>query len=632
MSTQHLNINHWLPTTKKEVESRGWDDLDVILFSGDAYVDHPSFGHAVIGRVLEAEGLRVAIVPQPNWQDDLRDFSKLGRPRLFFGVTAGCMDSMVDHYTANKRLRSDDAYTPGNKAGFRPDYATTVYSKILKRLFPDVPVVIGGIEASMRRFSHYDYWSDTVMPSILVDSQADLLIYGMGEKGVRELVAKLKNGGTFDEIKRTIPQTAFLSKDVEYDDAVVLPSHELCCLPLPPQYCVKSEQRRHCEGDSPKQSSEKQCSGLFRYARNDENTAFSHKPPKGRNYFARAFRVVEELSNVVHSRVIVQRVGDGAVVVNPPYGAMTTAELDAVHALPFTRMPHPKYRSRGDIPAYNMIRHSINIHRGCFGGCSFCTISMHQGKAIVSRSKASILQEVEQVRAMPDFKGTITDLGGPSANMYGMKGKNLSVCAKCNKPSCLYPKVCPNLDCNHSALIDLYRTVREMVPHVFIGSGIRYDLFMNMPKEKAKEYRHNDYFEELFLHHTGGRLKVAPEHVSGEVLRLVRKPPFALFEALKQQFDALNRKHGKRFQLIPYFIASLPACRLQDMDLLMQKTKKLGYRLEQVQGFTPTPMTLASTIYYSGYDPYSEKPVYCAKTKEERAEQQRRFFWYKREM
>jgi len=569
---------NWLPTTKKEVESRGWDALDVILFSGDAYVDHPAFGHAVIGRVLEAEGLRVAIVPQPNWQDDLRDFSKLGRPRLFFGVTAGCMDSMVNHYTANKRLRSDDAYTPGNKAGFRPNYATTVYSKILKQLFPDVPVVIGGIEASMRRFSHYDYWSDTVMPSILVDSKADLLIYGMGEKGIRELVTKLKNGGSFDEVKRTIPQTAFLAKDVEYDDAVVLPSHEECSL---------------------------------------------------KKHFARAFRVVEELSNVVHSRVIVQKVGEDVVVVNPPYGAMTTEELDAVHALPFTRMPHPKYRSRGDIPAYNMIRHSINIHRGCFGGCSFCTISMHQGKQIVSRSKASILQEVEQVRAMPDFKGTITDLGGPSANMYGMKGKNQSVCAKCNKPSCLYPKVCPNLDCNHSALLDLYRTVREMVPHVFIGSGIRYDLFMNMPKEKAKEYRHDDYFEELFLHHTGGRLKVAPEHVADEVLKQVRKPPFALFEALKQQFDALNRKHGKRFQLIPYFIASLPACRLQDMELLMQKTKKLGYRLEQVQDFTPTPMTLASTIYYSGFDPYSEKPVYCAKTKQERAEQQRCFFWYK---
>jgi len=576
----HLNITDWLPTTKKEVEAHEWNELDVILFSGDAYVDHPSFGHAVIGRVIESEGLKVAIVPQPNWQDDLRDFTKLGKPRLFFGVTSGCMDSMVNHYTANKRLRSDDAYTPDNKAGFRPDYATTVYSKILKQLFPDVPVIIGGIEASMRRFSHYDYWSDTVMPSILIDSKADLLVYGMGEKGIREIVSKMKNGCSFAEIKEKIPQTAFISNNIENDNAIVLPPHELCC--------------------------------------------------KDKKAFARAFRTVEELSNTVHSQTIVQKVGDVAVVVNPPYAEMTTEELDEVYKLPFTRMPHPKYRNRGDISAYNMICHSINIHRGCFGGCSFCTISIHQGKQIVSRSKSSILQEVEQVRKMPDFNGTITDLGGPSANMYGMKGKEQSVCVKCRKPSCLYPKVCPNLDCNHSALLDLYRTVREIVPHVFIGSGIRYDLFMNMPKEKAKENRHDEYFEELFLYHIGGRLKVAPEHVADEVLKLVRKPSFDLFETLKHRFDALNRKHGKRYQLIPYFIASLPACRLQDMKLLMQKTKNMGYRLEQVQDFTPTPMTLASTMYYTGIDPYSEKPVYCAKTKQERSEQQRFFFWYKK--
>jgi len=574
-----LSISSWLPTTKKEVEERGWSKLDVILFSGDAYVDHPSFGHAVIGRVIESEDLKVAIVPQPNWQDDLRDFTKLGKPHLFFGVTSGCMDSMVNHYTANKRLRSDDAYTPGNKAGFRPDYATTVYSKILKQLFPDIPVIIGGIEASMRRFSHYDYWSDMVLPSILIDSKADLLIYGMGEKGVRELAYKMKNGCSFDEIKHKIPQTAFLSKDAQFDNAVVLPSHENCC------------------------SDKKQ--------------------------FAHAFRIVEELSNTVHSQTIVQNVGDTAVVVNPPYPVMTTEELDTVHVLPFTRMPHPKYRNRGDIPAYKMICHSINVHRGCFGGCSFCTISMHQGKHIVSRSKSSILNEVEKVREMPDFKGVITDLGGPTANMYRMNGKNLSICTKCKKPSCLHPKICKNLDCNHSALLDLYRTVRKIVPRVYVGSGIRYDLFMNMSKEIAKKNRHDEYFEELFLHHTGGRLKVAPEHVTEEVLFNIRKPSFALFETLKMKFDALNKKHGKRYQLVPYFIASLPDCRLQDMELLMKKTKKLGYRLEQVQDFTPTPMTLASTMYYSGFNPYSGKNVFCAKTKKERAEQHRFFFWYK---
>jgi uncharacterized radical SAM protein YgiQ len=417
------------------------------------------------------------------------------------------------------------------------------------------------------------------MPSILIDSKADLLVYGMGEKGIREIVTKMKNGCSFNEIKHTIPQTAFLSEETTYEDAVVLPSHELCC--------------------------------------------------SDKKHFAAAFRMVEEMSNAVHNQVIVQKNGDVAVVVNPPYPEMTTAELDAVYALPFTRLPHPKYRSRGDIPAYNMICHSITIHRGCFGGCSFCTISMHQGKHIVSRSKESVLQEVEKVREMPDFKGTITDLGGPSANMYRMNGKERSLCVKCRKPSCLYPKVCQNLDCNHNALLDLYRTVRKMVPHVFIGSGIRYDLFMNMPKEKAKENRHDEYLEELFLYHTGGRLKVAPEHVADEVLKYVRKPSFSMFETLKHHFDALNRKHGKRYQLIPYFISSLPACRLQDMKLLMEKTKKLGYRLEQVQDFTPTPMTLSSTMYHTGIDPYSEQPLYCAKTKQERNEQQRFFFWYK---
>jgi uncharacterized radical SAM protein YgiQ len=468
-------------------------------------------------------------------------------------------------------------------------------------------VIIGGIEASMRRFSHYDYWSDTVMPSILLDSKADLLVYGMGEKGIREIASKMKNGRSFDEIKQGIPQTAFIScsrllnqvqdltgastaqmgrgtdcksAPAECDNVVILPSHEICC--------------------------------------NDKKA------------FARAFRMVEELSNSVHSQTIVQNVGDRTVVVNPPYTEMTTEELDAVYELPFTRMPHPKYRNRGDIPAYKMICHSINIHRGCFGGCSFCTISMHQGKQIVSRSKSSVLKEIEKVKEMPDFNGTITDLGGPSANMYGMKGKEPEICVKCKKPSCLYPKVCQNLNCNHSALLDLYRTVRKMVPHVFVGSGIRYDLFMNMPKEKAKENRHDEYFEELFLYHTSGRLKVAPEHVADEVLKLVRKPSFEMFETLKQRFDALNRKHGKRYQLIPYFIASLPACRLQDMKLLMQKTKSMGYRLEQVQDFTPTPMTLASTMYYTGIDPYSEKPIYCAKRKEERSGQNRFFFWYKK--
>lgn len=580
MNYKDLKITDWLPTTKKEVEQRGWEELDVILFSGDAYVDHPSFGAAVIGRIVESEGYKVAIVPQPNWRDDLRDFKKLGKPRLFFGVTSGSMDSMVNHYTANKRLRSDDAYTPGNKAGFRPDYATTVYSKILKELFPDVPVVAGGIEASMRRFAHYDYWSDALMPSILIDSRADLLIYGMGEMGIREILRKASAGKHWDEIKKQTLQTAFLSEE-NFQEAVVLPSFEEC--------------------------------------------------RRDKKQFAHAFKIVEEFSNSIHNKIITQATGRQNVVVNPPFPEMRSEELDAVYDLPFTRLPHPKYRNKGEIPAYNMIRHSINIHRGCFGGCSFCTISMHQGKQIVSRSEASILQEVENVRNMPDFAGTITDLGGPSANMYQMGGVDRALCEKCKRPTCLFPRVCPNLNSDHTALIALYQKVRQKVPRVFVGSGIRYDLFMGFPKEKAMKYQHDRYFEELFLYHVSGRLKVAPEHVSEAVLTSVRKPSFALFEELKHRFDALNQKHRKKQQLIPYFIGSLPACRLQDMALLMQKTKNLGYRLEQVQDFTPTPMTLATTIYYAEYDPYAKKPVYVPKTKKERDEQRRFFFWYKPE-
>lgn len=576
-----MDISKWLPITKKEVEQRGWEQLDVVLFSADAYVDHPSFGAAVIGRIIEKEGFRVAIVPQPNWRDDLRDFTKMGKPRLFFGISGGCMDSMVNHYTANKRLRSDDAYTPGNKAGFRPDYAVTAYSQILKKLFPDVPVIIGGIEASMRRFTHYDYWSDSVKPSILIESGADLLMYGMGEQGMQQILQLFGEGKTFEEIKESIPQTAFLSTQTKYPDAVVLPSHQ------------------ECAGDKRK--------------------------------YAEAFRAVEELSNSVHSTTIVQKHGDNTVVVNPPHAPMSTEALDAVYELPFTRMPHPKYKNRGEIPAYNMIRHSINIHRGCFGGCSFCTISMHQGKQICSRSEASIIKEVEKVKKMPDFGGTITDLGGPSANMYRMGGKDLSLCNKCKRASCLYPAVCPNLDCNHGPLIDLYKKVRSMVPKVFVGSGIRYDLFMGMSKDKIKANRLDSYFEELFLHHVSGRLKVAPEHVSEQVIKHIRKPSFSMFEQLKADFDALNRRYNKRQQLIPYFISSLPASRLEDMALLMHKTRKMGYRLEQVQDFTPTPMTLATTQYYTGLDPYSQKPIYVAKTKQERMEQQRFFFWYKPE-
>ena len=580
-----MDLLKWLPITKKESDLRGWDELDIVLISGDAYVDHPSFGAAVIGRTLEREGYRVAIIPQPNWRDDLRDFKKFGRPRLFFGVSAGCMDSMVNHYTANKRLRSNDAYTPGGEAGFRPDYATTVYSKILKQLYPDVPVVIGGIESSLRRVTHYDYWSDSLKPSILVDSQADMGVYGMGELANIEIARALSEGKKIDEITN-IPQTFFLKKksqpvDSEWDD-IRLVSHEVCL--------------------------------------------------KDKRLYASNFKHIEEESNKKHAARLSQDVGNQTLYINPPYPTYTTEQIDAAFDLPYTRMPHPKYAKRGPIPAYEMIRHSVNIHRGCFGGCAFCTISAHQGKFVASRSKESILKEVEKVTQMPDFKGYISDLGGPSANMYRMHGKDESLCEKCARPTCIQPNICKNLNTDHHPLIELYKEVDKMpnIKKVTIGSGIRYDLFLTNDDPDGR-LGYDEYFEQLMRRHVSGRLKVAPEQVSDNVLRLMRKPPFTLFNKLKKRFDQVNDKYHLNQQLIPYFISSHPACTLMDMAELAVKTKELGYHLEQVQDFTPTPMTLATEIYYSGYDPYTLKPVFVAKNKEEKLAQQRFFFWYKPE-
>ena len=573
----------WLPTTRKEVEAKGWTSLDVVLFSGDAYVDHPSFGTAVIGRVLEAMGLKVAIVPQPNWQDDLRDFKKMGRPNLFFGISPGCMDSMVNHYTAARRRRSDDAYTPGNRAGARPDMPTIVYTRILKELYPDVPVVLGGIEASLRRFTHYDYWLDALRPPILVDSGADLLIYGMGEKPVEELCRMLKRGVPFRNLTN-IPQTCVLRpKGEAYATnkkwaTITLASHEECL----------ADKRK--------------------YAVN--------------------FRHIEEESNSLHAAKLLQEVGDRVLVVNPPYPPLDTKELDRVYALPFTRMPHPRYKGK-EIPAYNMIRHSVTTHRGCFGGCAFCTISAHQGKFIASRSPESILREVESVCRMPDFRGTISDLGGPSANMYGMRGRDSALCERCKRPSCLHPAVCKN----HSHLTALYERARHTpgVKHCFIGSGIRYDLAMHRTGDKQTDSANRAYLETVVRHHVSGRLKVAPEHTSDTVLHLMRKPSFSLFKELNARFQAINRQAGLRQQLIPYFISSHPGCTLADMAELAIATKELDFRLEQVQDFTPTPMTLATEMYYSGLHPYTLRSVSCARTEREKKEQNIFFFWYKPE-
>lgn len=581
-----MQLTDFLPTTKKECELRGWDELDIILFSGDAYVDHPSFGAAVIGRTLEAAGYRVAIVPQPDWHGDFRDFKKLGRPRLFFGISPGCMDSMVNKYTANKRLRSEDAYSPDGRHDCRPEYPTIVYTKILKQLFPDVPVVLGGIEASLRRLTHYDYWEDRLRKCILCDSGADIIIYGMGEKPIVKLANELDSGRHICDIKE-IPQTVYLARESEIDggiqpDDIVLHSHEECL------------RNKKAEADN--------------------------------------FRHIEEESNKMHALRLLQQVDGRYVVVNPPYPPMTTEEIDASFDLPYTRVPHPKYKGKR-IPAYEMIKFSVNLHRGCFGGCAFCTISAHQGKFIACRSKRSIMNEVKEVVKLPDFKGYLSDLGGPSANMYGMHGRNIKACEKCKRPSCIHPQICPNLDTDHSQLLDIYRSV-DALPEVkksFIGSGVRYDLLLYRSKDEKADQAAKEYTKELICNHVSGRLKVAPEHTSDDVLQLMRKPSFTQFEEFKRIFDRINREEGLRQQIIPYFISSHPGCREEDMADLAVKTKRLDFQLEQVQDFTPTPMTVSTETWYSGFDPYTLQPVFSAKTQNEKLAQRQFFFWYKPE-
>lgn len=607
---KEYKLTDWLPTTKKEVRLRGWDELDIILFSADAYVDHPSFGAAVIGRILEAEGYKVAIVPQPDVHGDFRDFKKLGRPRLWFGVAPGCMDSMVNKYTANRRLRSEDAYSPDGRHDLRPEYPTIVYTHILKNLYPDVPVFLGGIEASLRRLTHYDYWKDEFRPSILCDSGADLIIYGMGEKPVTELSSRLfhalvsnnehlyydENGQSYISMStyrqvitrgEAVPQTVTLCNEaniqggITHED-IVLHSHEECL--------------------------------------------------KNKIFQAENFKHIEEESNKMHAKRIIQPTGKQYVVVNPPYPPMTESEIDHSFDLPYTRLPHPKYNGKR-IPAYDMIKFSVNMHRGCFGGCAFCTISAHQGKFISSRSKASILNEVKAITQMPDFKGNLSDLGGPSANMYGMKGMNLKACEKCKRPSCIHPAICPNLDTNHDPITDIYQAVNAIpcIKHSYIGSGVRYDLLLHQSKNESVNKAAQRYTQELITHHVSGRLKVAPEHTSDKVLNLMRKPSFGLFKQFKTVFDDINRKAGLRQQIIPYFISSHPGCSEEDMAELAVITKQLDFQLEQVQDFTPTPMTVSTETWATGYHPYTLEPVESAHTPQEKLAQRMFFFWYKPE-
>ena len=576
---------------------RGWEELDVVIFSGDAYVDHPSFGAAVIGRLLEAEGLRVAIVPQPNWQDDLRDFKKMGRPRLFFGISAGCMDSMVNKYTAAKRFRSEDAYSPNGKHSMRPEYATTVYSNILKELYPDSAVLIGGIEASMRRFTHYDYWQDCLKESILADSKADILVYGMGEQPITELAHKmqqsLKESGSLyitateaRTIAKETRQTGYIARKEGFiadplQDKILAPHSE----------CMESKEKQ-----------------------------------------AANFLAIEKESNKVNAKRLLQECSKGIVVINPPFPTMTTEQIDHSFDLPYTRLPHPKYNGKR-IPAYDMIKHSVNIHRGCFGGCAFCTISAHQGKFIVNRSEQSILREIKEIAKMDDFKGYLSDLGGPSANMYMMKGKKSEMCQKCSRPSCIQPKICPNLNIDHTPLLELYKKV-DSLPEIkksFIGSGVRYDMLLHRSGDSRLDSAADRYTEELIKNHVSGRLKVAPEHTADEVLRLMRKPPFKQFYDFKRIFDRINKQHNLKQQIIPYFISSHPGCTLENMAELAAETKQLNFQLEQVQDFTPTPMTMATEMYYTGINPETGEKVFAARTMRDKEAQRKFFFWYKPE-
>lgn len=596
---REYHLSDWLPTTAKEVALRGWEQLDIIMFSADAYVDHPSFGSAVIGRLLEAQGYKIAIVPQPDWHGDFRDFKKLGKPRLYFCISPGVMDSMVNKYTANKRLRSADAYSPDGRHDKRPEYPTIVYTQILKKLYPDVPVVLGGIEASLRRLAHFDYWQGTLRKSILCDSGADMIAYGMGELPMTDISAVLRdyanqtgqniNVADFKELfqRHPVRQTVMLYDKQEIpggikDDDIVLHSYSEVLA-------------------SPKKQAEN-------------------------------FRHIEEESNKLHAQRLLQEVDGKYVVVNVPYPPMTTEQVDYSFDLPYTRLPHPKYKGKV-IPAYEMIKFSVNIHRGCFGGCAFCTISAHQGKFIMSRSKESILKEVKELIQMPDFKGYLSDLGGPSANMYGMSGKNKDLCAKCKRPSCIHPRVCQNLNTSHERLLDIYRAVDNLpgIKKSFIGSGVRYDLLLHQTSDARTNKINREYIEELILKHVSGRLKVAPEHTNNRVLDIMRKPGFEQFYAFKKIFDDCNEKNGLHQQIIPYFISSHPGCTEEDMAELAAITKRLNFKLEQVQDFTPTPMTVSTEMWYTGYHPYTLEKVYCARSMQEKLRQRLFFFWYKPE-
>ncbi|MGZ4979724.1 MAG: YgiQ family radical SAM protein [Methylobacter sp.] len=585
-----------LPMSKAEMDELGWNACDVILVTGDAYIDHPSFGMALIGRLLEAQGFRVGIISQPDWTS-AKDFDKLGRPKLFFGVTGGNMDSMVNRYTSDKKIRSNDAYTPNGAAGKRPDRAVNVYSHRCREAYKDVPIIIGGIEASLRRIAHYDYWSDKVRKSVLLDSKADLLVYGNAERQVVEIAHRLANGEAISELKgirgtvhfvKQIPEGFAVkdSTDIDHPGAV-----------MPPQNPYQEEP------DCDKKPDDNVGEKVIRFDRQlikDQRAKTVIRLPAYETVkddpilYAHASRVMHGETNPGNARPLIQLHGTRQVWINPPPIPLTTKEMDGVFDLPYSRVPHKEY-GNANVPAFEMIQHSVNIMRGCFGGCTFCSITEHEGRIIQSRSEDSIIREIEAIRdTSPAFTGHISDLGGPTANMYRLACKDPKIEAACRKPSCVYPGICPNLDTDHTPLIKLYRRARALpgIKKIFIASGLRYDLAVESP----------EYVKELVTHHVGGYLKIAPEHTEQNVLSKMMKPGMGTYDRFKSMFDKFSKEAGKEQYLIPYFIAAHPGTTDKDMLNLALWLKRNGFRADQVQAFLPSPMSIATAMYHSGKD------------------------------
>lgn len=590
----------FLPMSRAEMRSLGWDQCDIIIVSGDAYVDHPSFGMAIIGRVLEAAGYRVGIIAQPRWQDT-SDIERLGPPRLFFGVTAGNMDSMVNRYTADRRVRSDDAYTADGAGGKRPDRPVIVYSQLLRRAFTGVPIVIGGIEASLRRIAHYDYWSDQVRRSVLVDARADLLVFGNAERQIVEIARRMDRGESIDTIN-DLRGTALSCRSlppswIEIDSTSLDTPGPVT--PAPNPYATEESMRGAVAGDAIAQSGV-----VVRFHRQVPNSHRANSVIRLPSFeqvtadpalYAHASRILHMESNPGNARPLVQRHGDQLVWLNPPPLPLSTADMDAVYELPYARRPHPSYGT-ARIPAYHMIRFSVAIQRGCFGGCTFCSITEHEGRIIQSRSEDSVLREIETIRdTVPGFTGVISDLGGPTANMYRLHCRSPQIESACRRPSCVYPGICPNLDTNHAPLVSLYRRARSIrgIKKVLIASGVRYDLAVESP----------DYIRELAGHHTGGYLKIAPEALTEGPLSKMMKPGMGAYYRFKELFDRYSREAGKEQYLIPYFIAAHPGTRDEDMLELALWLKKNGFRADQVQAFLPAPMATATAMYHSGRNP-----------------------------